>query len=110
MGEETVAIGHRWSSAVNGERIAAVADADGSLIARFVAGDRHAFDSLFFKYQDYVYNVVHGIVGKPEEARDVTQEVFVQVYRSLPRFRHGSRFATWLYRIAINRAVDAARA
>ena len=85
-------------------------DVDGALIARFLAGDRSAFDSLFAKYQDYVYNIVYGIVGKQEEAHDVTQEVFVQVYRSLGSFRRGSRFATWLYRIAVNRAVDAARA
>jgi RNA polymerase sigma-70 factor (ECF subfamily) len=84
-------------------------DADESLIVRFLAGDRGAFDNLFARYQDYVYNIVHGIVGSADEARDVTQEVFVQVYRSLPGFRRGSRFATWLYRIAVNRAVDAAR-
>src|SRR5262249_47770972 len=57
----------------------------------------------------YVYNIVYGIVGSAEEARDLTQEVFLQVYRSLPKFRQGARFATWLYRIAVNRGVDAAR-
>lgn len=93
---------------MNGER-AAAGDADGALIARFLAGERSAFDSLFLKHQDYVYNIVYGIIGKTEEARDITQEVFVQVFRSLPSFRRGSRFATWLYRIAVNRAVDAAR-
>ena len=93
---------------MNGERTAA-ADADGELIARFLAGDRSAFDALFIKYQDYVYNIVYGIVGQPDEARDISQEVFVQVFRSLGSFRRGSRFATWLYRIAVNRAVDAAR-
>jgi len=99
-----------WGTAVNGEQTVAATDADGAMIARFLAGDRAAFDSLFWKYQDYVYNIVHGIVGSAEDARDVTQEVFVQVYRSLPKFRRGSRFATWLYRIAVNRAVDCARA
>ena len=97
---------------MNGERTAAAqtGDIDDALIARFLLGERPAFDSLFEKYQDYVYNIVHGIVGKQEEAHDVTQEVFVQVYKALPTFRRGSRFATWLYRIAVNRAVDAARA
>ena len=96
---------------MNGERTAThTGDLDDSLIARFLGGDRAAFDSLFEKYQDYVYNIVYGIVGKQEEAHDVTQEVFVQVYKALPTFRRGSRFATWLYRIAVNRAVDAARA
>ena len=98
-----------WGASVNGERTIAAVDADDALIARFLAGHRSAFDALFARYQDYVYNIVYGIVGSSDEARDVSQEVFVQVYRSLPNFRRGSRFATWLYRIAVNRAVDAAR-
>lgn len=108
MHEETCSPG--WGTSMNGEGTAVASDIDGALIARFLAGDRSAFDALFYKYQDYVYNIVHGIVGRAEEARDITQEVFVQVHRSLPSFRRGSRFATWLYRIAVNRAVDAARA
>lgn len=94
---------------MNGER-AAVVDADGDLVARFLSGDRAAFDSLFARYQEYVYNIALGIIGRQDDARDVTQDVFVQVFRSLKSFRHGSRFATWLYRIAVNRSVDAARA
>ena len=93
---------------MNGEQ-AVRTDDDSGLVARFLRGDAAAFDALFVKYQDYVYNIVFGIVGNQEEARDLTQEVFLQVYRSLPKFRHGSRFATWLYRIAVNRGVDAAR-
>lgn len=99
----------RWGAVVNGEKTAATDD-DSLLVARFVRGDASAFDSLFRKYQDYVYHILYGIIGSAEEARDLTQEVFVLVYRSLPKFRHGARFATWLYRIAVNRAVDAARA
>ena len=99
-----------WGASVNGERTIAAVDADDALIARFLAGHVSAFDSLFAKYQEYVYNIVYGIVGSADDARDVSQEVFVQVYRSLPSFRRGSRFATWLYRIAVNRAVDSARA
>ena len=93
---------------MNGERTATIDD-DCRFVDRFIRGDTTAFDALFAKYQDYVYNIVYGIVGSAEEARDLSQEVFVQVYRSLPKFRKGARFATWLYRIAVNRAVDAAR-
>src|ERR1051326_2556959 len=104
--QEACALG--WGTPMNGERTVTTDD-DGSLVARFLRGDVAAFDSLFSKYQDYVYNIIYGIVGNVEEARDLTQDVFLQVYRSLPRFRQGARFATWLYRIAVNRAVDAAR-
>jgi len=93
---------------MNGERTVRTDD-DSGLVARFLRGDGAAFDTLFVKYQDYVYNILFGIVGSQEEARDLTQEVFLQVYRSLPKFRYGARFATWLYRIAVNRGVDAAR-
>lgn len=87
-----------------------ITDEDGGLVARFLEGDAAAFDALFRKYQDYVYNIIYGIVGSAEETRDLTQDVFLQVFRSLAKFRRGARFATWLYRIAVNRAVDAARA
>lgn len=93
---------------MNGERSTAN-EVDAGLIVRFLAGDHTAFDQLFARHQDYVYNIVYGIVGSPEEARDIAQEVFLQVYRSLGSFRRGSRFATWLYRVAVNRAVDSAR-
>jgi len=84
-------------------------DVDAGLVSRCVRGDRDAFDSLYSKYQDYVFHIVYGILGRAEEANDVTQEVFVQVYKMLPTFRQTSRFATWLYRVAVNRALDAAR-
>lgn len=85
-------------------------DEDSALVARFLRGDDLAFDTLFARHQDYVFHIVYGIVGSFDESKDITQEVFVQVYRSLRGFRFGSRFATWLYRIAVNRAVDSARA
>ena len=93
---------------MNGEQTVRTDD-DTVFVARFLRGDASGFDALFTKYQDYVYNIVFGIVGSQEEARDLTQDVFLQVYRSLPKFRYGARFATWLYRIAANRGVDAAR-
>ncbi len=85
------------------------ADEDSQLVARFQRGETAAFDALFERYQDYVYRILYGIVGSAEESRDLTQDVFMQVYRSLGGFRQGSRFATWLYRIAVNRGVDATR-
>lgn len=84
-------------------------DADDRAVARFLEGDSHAFDELFHRYKDYVYSIAYGILGRGDEARDVTQEVFLQVHRSLGSFRRGARFATWLYRIAVNRALDATR-
>ncbi|HSV74078.1 MAG TPA: RNA polymerase sigma factor [Chthonomonadales bacterium] len=91
-------------------RAAAPSDGDEALVERHLAGDTSAFDELFRRHQNYVYNIVFGVVGRPEDARDITQDVFVQAHRALPSFRRGSRFMTWLYRIAVNRAVDHVRA
>jgi RNA polymerase sigma-70 factor (ECF subfamily) len=98
-----------WSVHVTGEHAAARADPDNAAIDRFLAGDGTAFDELYSRYAAYVHNIAYGVLGDADLAADVTQEVFLQVYRSLPVFRRGSRFATWLYRIAVNRAVDAGR-
>ena len=106
MNQEACATG--WRTSRNGERTVTTDD-DSALVSRFLKGDNSAFDALFSRHQDYVYHILYGIVGNAEEARDLTQDVFVQVYRSLPKFRQGSRFATWLYRIAVNRGVDSAR-
>lgn len=98
-----------WGVGMKADAAASSCDPDEPLVARFLAGDQSAFDTLFARHQDYVYNIVYGILGRHEDARDVTQEVFLQVHRRLRSFRGGSRFATWLYRIAVNRAVDAGR-
>ncbi len=84
-------------------------DDDAPVIERAQQGDSAAFDLLFEKYQEYVYHIAYGIVGRTDEARDIAQDVFVQIYHALPRFRRGARFSTWLYRIAANRATDAVR-
>lgn len=85
------------------------ADADHQAIERFLAGDASAFEELYHRYQSYVYNVVYGIVQDPDDARDVTQDVFLHIYNSLPRFRGGSAFSTWLYRVAVNAAITQVR-
>jgi len=95
---------------VNRAPATTASDPDEAAVTRFVAGDREAFGELFDRHGSYVYNIVHGVLNSEDDARDVTQEVFLQVHRSLHTFRRGSRFSTWLYRIALNRALDAARA
>lgn len=98
-----------WGPALNRQAAAISSDPDEAAVERFLSGDRGAFDELFERYGAYVYNIVRGVLTSEDDASDVTQEVFLQVYRSLHTFRRGSRFSTWLYRIALNRALDAAR-
>jgi hypothetical protein len=62
------------------------------------------FDELFERYQAMVFNLAYRILGDREEALDISQEVFLIIYRKLHRFRGDSSLKTWVYRIAINRA------
>lgn len=76
------------------------------LIQRAQHGDRAAFDELVRLYDQHVLRLVMKVVKSPEEAKDLYQDVFLKVYRSLGRFRFESRFSTWLYRIVMNVCFD----
>jgi RNA polymerase sigma-70 factor (ECF subfamily) len=80
-----------------------------TLVARAREGDLEAFERLVSHYQDRVYNYVLRMIYDPVEAQDVAQETFVRAWQGLPRFRGASSFQTWLYRIASNLTIDAAR-
>ena len=76
------------------------------LIEQLKKGEEAAFTKLVDEYEGMIYNTVLGIVQNEDDADDVTQEVFVQVYQSISSFKGDSKFSTWLYRIAITRALD----
>ena len=79
------------------------------LIKGLQNGDETAFRYLVDDYQDRVYNTALGILQNAEDAEDVAQEVFIQVYRSIQSFKGESKLSTWLYRIATTRALDLIR-
>ncbi len=76
------------------------------LIERLKKGDDSAFKIIVNTWQNMVYNTSLGIVQNAEDAEDVAQEVFVQVYESIGQFKGDSKFSTWLYRIAITKSLD----
>ena len=82
---------------------------DEELVERYGAGDGESFRMLVERYQDRVYHIVYGIVGNKDEAEDLSQEVFLRVYRFLHRFKGKSRFYTWLYRLTVNVCLSARR-
>lgn len=82
---------------------------DEELVERFRQGERAAFDELVKRHQRAILTLAHRILRSTEDARDVAQRAFVQVYRQLGRFRGESSFRTWLWRIAANLALDALR-
>ncbi|MEI6211485.1 MAG: sigma-70 family RNA polymerase sigma factor [bacterium] len=75
-------------------------------VARLVeaarAGSMAAFDELIRLFQTRIFNLAYRMVNNREDAGDLTQEIFVKLYRSLNKFRGQSRFSTWLYAVAAN--------
>lgn len=82
---------------------------DEALIEAAIQGSGRAWDRLVRRHEQRVYNFGLRLTGNPADARDVMQEVFLGVYRSLHRFRGEAQFSSWLFRIAHNKAVDLQR-
>ncbi|MGH9456338.1 MAG: RNA polymerase sigma factor [Thermoanaerobaculia bacterium] len=82
---------------------------DDALVARTLAGDAAAYDEIVRRHQKAIYRVAFAIVRDEADADGVTQDAFVQAYLHLSRFQRRSNLATWLTRIAINRARDVLR-
>lgn len=76
------------------------------LTALLKQGDRQAFDYLVKNYGARVFNVCLGVLQNPEDAEDIAQEVFVEVYRSITGFKEESKLSTWIYRIAMTKSLD----
>lgn len=79
------------------------------LILGLKDGDESAFRELVETHKDRIYNTALGIVQNAEDAEDVAQEVFIQVYRAIHNFKGESKLSTWLYRIATTRSLDLLR-
>jgi RNA polymerase sigma-70 factor (ECF subfamily) len=81
-------------------------DDDFTLIKRFNEGDEFAFKKLVGKHKEKVRNLVYLTVGNSNAIDDISQDVFITLYRSLGKFRFDSQFTTWLYRVTINKCKD----
>lgn len=77
-----------------------------SLVEQLKKGDESAFRTIVENWQGMVYNTAMGIVQNAEDAEDIAQEVFVQVYQSINSFKGDSKFSTWLYRITVTKSLD----
>jgi RNA polymerase sigma-70 factor (ECF subfamily) len=75
---------------------------DQELVLAFQGGDRAAFSDIVERYQAKIFTLCVRRLGNTELANEVSQDVFIAVFKALPRFRGDSKFSTWLYRIAVN--------
>ena len=79
---------------------------EAEIIQKLQQGNEQAFKKMVESYQKMVVNTCFGLVHNIEDAEDVAQEVFIEVFRSVHKFRADSKLSTWLYRIAINRSLN----
>ena len=83
--------------------------ADTYYIDKIQAGETDCFAVLLERYSQLVFSLIIKVIGCREDAEELTQDVFLKVFRSLNTFQGESRFSTWLYRIAYNTAISAIR-
>jgi RNA polymerase sigma-70 factor (ECF subfamily) len=72
------------------------------LMARIAKGDEDAFEILVNRHQTSILNLVYRFIGDRTQAKDLAQEVFIRVWKSVNTYKPEAKFTTWLYRIAIN--------
>ena len=87
----------------------ALPDADQELVEELRAGSERAFTALLSTYEKPIYNFVYRLLDDASEAPDVTQEVFLKVFRNIGEFRGECSVKTWIYRIAVNEASNLRR-
>jgi RNA polymerase sigma-70 factor (ECF subfamily) len=78
-------------------------------LKRAIAGDERAMQRLWSQHAPHIDAVVRRLCGDPDLAADISQEVWMQIFRALPSYRGDSQFGTWAHRIAVNRTLNALR-
>ena len=79
---------------------------EAKIIQELQRGSERAFRQLVDNYQKMVVNTCFGMVHSKHDAEDIAQEVFIEVFRSIHKFRSDAKISTWLYRIAVNRSLN----
>lgn len=87
-------------------RLPRIADPDPPTLERACSGDRDACRLIVERYESLVFAVAVNVLGDAQEAEDAAQEAFLRVFLSLPRYRGEAAFSTWVFRVAVNAALD----
>jgi RNA polymerase sigma-70 factor (ECF subfamily) len=84
-------------------------DQDITLMLQFQAGDESCFEQLVDRHKQSMFNLAYRFLGNVQDAEDVTQELFISVYRSVERYEPKAKLTTWLYRICRNGCIKKLR-
>lgn len=79
---------------------------DPQLISQYLSGDEKSLELLIQRYLQQIYIFVYRLVGDSAVAEDLTQEIFVRVWKNIKKFKRDKNFKTWIYRVARNAAID----
>ena len=90
-------------------RVIESGEPDQALLARYRQGDRGSFATLVARYQKPIYNAAYRVLGSAADANDVAQSVYLRIVERLDEYDPRYRFFSWIYRIAINEAIDVLR-
>lgn len=90
-------------------RVFVETDDDGALVERCTKGDREAFAILVRRYERPIYNAAYRVLGNADDAREVAQAVFLRIVERLDDYDAKHKFFSWIYRIALNEAIDVLR-
>ncbi|WP_379617073.1 RNA polymerase sigma factor [Pseudonocardia sp. GCM10023141] len=82
------------------------AAADDWLVAKARSGSMDAWEVLIHRHRDRIYRIALRMVGSPEDAEDIAQDVVLQLWTALASFAGNSMFTTWLYRVVVNRCIN----
>lgn len=87
----------------------ALAQTDEELVSRCLNGDSSAFEEIVSKYKKLVYSVVYKMIPDREEVNDISQEVFIRIYKSLDKYNPEYKMSTWIVKITSNLCLDTLR-
>jgi len=76
------------------------------LISDLKQGNQKALEELYSLYKNKVYNTVISYIQNPSDAEEITQDIFIEIFRSIHKFKSESNLSTWIYRITINKSLD----
>lgn len=79
---------------------------DYDIVKECLKGDKDAFSEIVARYKNLVFSRVFAVIGNYEDSRDLSQEIFVKIYRNLERYNPDHSFAAWIIRITVNHTID----